>query len=144
MKKFGSEWGSIKTFWRKVFVSQCRKIPWGNPLLLHFFPVAKIFGWEGEYQDFTSKILCLTVRRIFLGEFFTVALFSGGEKFWIGGGVSRFSVENFVSHRAETFRRGDLYCCINFGYGKSLDQSGGVAIFSVEIFSSHSAENFRR
>ena len=47
-----------------------------------FFPVAKKFGWEGEYQDFTSKIFCLTVRKTFVGEFFTVAIIAGTEKVW--------------------------------------------------------------
>ena len=51
-----------------------------------------------------------------------------------GGGVSRFSVENFLSHSAEIFRRGILYCCNNFGYRKSLDKGGGVSRFSVEVF----------
>ena len=58
-----------------------------------FFPVAKKFGWEGEYQDFTSKILCLTVRRIFLGESFTVAFFSGGEKFGLEREYQDFPLE---------------------------------------------------
>ena len=80
-----------------------------------FFPVAKKFGWEGEYQDFTSKIFCLTVRKTFVGEFFTVAIIAGTEKVWIGEGVSRFSVENFMSHSDEKFLRGILYCCINLG-----------------------------
>ena len=37
-----------------------------------------------------------------------------GEERGGGGGVSRFSVENYLSHCAEIFRRGILYCCINF------------------------------
>ena len=41
-------------------------------------------GWE--YQDFPSKFFCLTVPKIFIGESFTVALISGTEKVWIGGG----------------------------------------------------------
>ena len=40
-------------------------------------------------------------------------------------GVSRFAVENCLSHSAEKFRRGIPYCCINFGYRKSLDKRGG-------------------
>ena len=63
--------------------------------------------------------------KIFVGESFNVALFSGIEKVGIrGGGVSRFSVESFLSHSAENFCRGILYCCINFGYGKSLEKRG--------------------
>ena len=82
-------------------------------------------GGGGEYQDF-PKIFCLTVPKISVGESFTVAIISGIEKVWIReGGVSRFSVENFLSHSAENFRRGILYCCNNFGYRKSLDERGG-------------------
>ena len=36
--------------------------------------------------------------------------------------MSQFSVENFLSHSTETFRRGNLLCCVseNFGYRKNL------------------------
>ena len=117
------------------------------------FSVSLISGAEkvwiregGEYQDFPSKILCLTVPRISVGESFSVAIISGIEKVWIReGGVSRFSFEIFLSHSAENCRRGILYCCNNFGYRKSLDKRGeGVSRFSVEKFLSHSAEKFRR
>ena len=68
-----------------------------------------------EYQDFASKIFCLTVRKTFVGESFAVAIISAAEKVWRrGGGVSRFSVENFISPSAGNFRRGNLYCCIFF------------------------------
>ena len=40
-------------------------------------------------------------------------------------GVSRFSVKMFLSHSAENFRTGILYCCNNFGYQKNLDKRGG-------------------
>ena len=82
------------------------------------------------YQDFPSKIFCLTLPKISLGESFTVAIISGIEKVWIrggyhdypskflshctkvfhwyrkfswigGGGASRFC-RNFLSHRTET------------------------------------------
>ena len=49
-------------------------------------------------------------------------------------GVSRFSVEIFLSHSAENFRRRNFYCCINFGYRKSLDSEGGVSRFCFETF----------
>ena len=52
-----------------------------------------------------------------------------------GGGISRFYVEIFLSHTAENFRGGILYCCINFGYQKSLERrGGGVSRCSVEVF----------
>ena len=34
----------------------------------------------GDYQDFPSKIFCLTVPKIFVGEPLSVSLISGTEK----------------------------------------------------------------
>ena len=74
-------------------------------------------------------------RKISLGNTSVYQKISGSEKFYAserGEGVSRFSVENFLSHSTENFRRRILYCCNNFGYRKSLDK-GGVSRFSVEV-----------
>ena len=57
-------------------------------------------------------------------------------------GLSRFSVEIFLSHSAESFHRGILWCFIIFGYRKSLDKRG-VSRFSVENFLTHRAEKLR-
>ena len=96
-------------------------------------------------HDFSFKIFCLAVPKNFAGEHFSVSLISGSEKVWIrgGGGVSKFSAENFLSHSAENFRRGILYCCNNFEK-VWIRGGGGISRFSVEIFMSHSAENFRQ
>ena len=61
----------------------------------------------GEYQDFPSKNFRLTVPNLSGGGgIFSVSLLSGIEKDWIrGGGVSRVSVKNCLSHSAEKFRR---------------------------------------
>ena len=37
-----------------------------------------------------------------------------------GGGVSRFSVESFLSQSAEKHRKGSLHCFTNFGHQKML------------------------
>ena len=96
-----------------------------------FSGIEKVWIGGGEYQDLLSKILCLTVPKKSVGESFCVALISGSKKVWIGwGGVSSFSVENFMSHSAENFRRGVLYCCINFEYRKSLEKRWG----SIKVF----------
>ena len=62
------------------------------------------------------------------------------------GGVSRFSVENFLSHSAEKIRKGTLKSFINFGYGNIFCSRGLCHDFrfSVENFLSLSAEKFRR
>ena len=80
-------------------------------------------------------------------ESFTVALFPGTEKVWIeGGGSIKIIRPIFLSHSVEKFRRGILYCCINFRWRKSLWTRGGkgVSRFSIKDFLSHSAENLRR
>ena len=97
----------------------------------------------GEFQDFQSKIFCLTVPKISVGEAFTVAIISGIEKIWIRvGGVSRISVENFLSHSAEKIRRAILHCFNNFGYRKSLDKRGGIKIFRRKFFCLTVPKNF--
>ena len=54
-----------------------RKIPVAKKLM------DKRGGGGGEvsrYQDFPSKVFCMTVPKIFVGEPFSVSLFSGVEK----------------------------------------------------------------
>ena len=50
-------------------------------LFFRKFPVAKKFmdKRRGEYQDFPSKIFCVTVPKIFVGEPLSVSLISGIE-----------------------------------------------------------------
>ena len=51
----------------------------------------------GSIKIFRRKFF-VSVPKKFLGEPFSVSLISGTEKVWIrGGGVSRFSVDVFVS-----------------------------------------------
>ena len=97
-----------------------------------------------EYQDVPWKFFCLTLPKTSVGETSIVALTSGTGKICKRRGqISRLSVEKFLSHSAENFCRGILYCCNNFGYRKILE-SRGVSIFSVESFLCHTAENFPR
>ena len=80
----------------------------------------------GEYQDFPSKHFCLTVRKIYVVESFTNAFISGSEKVWKEGGEYQgFAPNLFLSHIAEKFRGGILYCCIIFGHPKGLDKREG-------------------
>ena len=61
--------------------------------------------------------------------------------------MSRFSVENNLSHSAEKFRRGTLLCCVpeNFRFHRNLwRRGGGVPGIPVENFLSHSAEKIHR
>ena len=52
----------------------------------------------GGYQDFPSKVFCLTVPKIFVGEPFSVSLISGKENFYASEGyVTIFRRKFFVS-----------------------------------------------
>ena len=83
--------------------------------------------------------------KISVGASFTVALISGSEKVWIGrGGVSRFFVENFLSHSTENLRREFFIVALISGTEKVWRRGVGVSRFSVENFLPHSAENFRK
>ena len=92
--------------------------------------------WGDGYQDFLSKSFCLTVPNISGGESSIIALISGTEKVCKGGGWSiKMFRRSLLSHTAENFRTGNLYCCINFGYWKSLDKKGAnIKIFRRNFF----------
>ena len=47
------------------------------------------------------------MQKIFVGEPFGVSLISGMGNVWIRGGDINIFVENYLSHSAENFRRGD-------------------------------------
>ena len=72
----------VSRFSVKIFLSHSAEKFRRGTLLCCFrnFPVAKKFmdkrGW-GEYQNFPSKIFCLTVPKIFVGEPLSVSLISG-------------------------------------------------------------------
>ena len=53
------------------------------------------------YQDFPSDVICLKLLKNFVGEPFRASLVSVPKKFMNKMGVSRFFVENFLSHSAE-------------------------------------------
>ena len=83
--------GGVITFSRRKFlVSQHRENSWASLQCFRKFGVSKNFMHNRGYHNFPSKI-------------------SGFEKLYgWRGGVSRFSVENFLSRSAEKFRSGIL------------------------------------
>ena len=59
-------------------------------------------------------------------------IFGIEKNLWIGGGISRFSVEIFISLSAEKFRMGILLFLRKCMVSKSfMDEKGGVSRFSV-------------
>ena len=71
---------------------------------------------------------------------------SGIEKFYAseGGGVSRFFVENLLSHSTEKFHWGTLRCFRKFHVSQNFMHKKGISLNSVEKSLSHSAEKIRR
>ena len=63
-------------------------------------------------------------------------------------GISRFSIEIFLSHSTEKLPRGTLLCFTKFLVSKKfMDKRGGVAEyhdFPSKVFLSYTAESFRR
>ena len=128
--------GEYQDFPSKIICLTLRKFSVGESFTVAVISGSeKIYGQEGggEYQDFPSKIFCLTLPKISVAESFTVALILRTEKVWIGGGVSRFSVEKILS-QCRKVRRGILYCCISFGYRKNLDKRGEYQDFPSKFF----------
>ena len=106
-----------------------------NPSVLCFrtLPVAKKFMDKrggGEFQDFLSKFLCLTVPKTFVRKSYCFwKNFWFQKKLWMKKGVSRFSVENFWSHSAKKFRGHPPNVSENLGYREILCILGGITFF---------------
>ena len=83
----------------------------GNPLSVSLLSGAEKVSMReggGNYQDFLSKNFFLTVPKKIVREPIRVSLISGLENFFCFSGLChdfRFSVEIFLSHSDEKFRR---------------------------------------
>ena len=66
--------------------------------MFHLFGYRKSLDERGGgYQDFPSKVFCLRVPKISVGESFTVAIVSGIKKIWFrGGSIKIFRRKFFV------------------------------------------------
>ena len=79
------------------------------------FPVAKnSMDRKRGYLVFPSESFCLTVPNSFAGEPFVLCFrtFPVTKKIMDKRGVSKISVEIFLSYSAEKFRRVSLLCCV--------------------------------
>ena len=113
------------------------------------------FKGGGEGVTISSIFFCLTgLKRKSLYRKDSVFQEIPGiaKKLWIGGDISRFPVEIFMSHRAEKFRDGIPLLLRKFQVSKSfLDEKGGITFFRQNLqvsqcrkFSLASLEGFRR
>ena len=65
-------------------------------------------GGGGEYQDFPSKIFCLSAEIFRRESLVCFRNFRVSEHFLRKRGLSRFPKENLLSHRTEKLRRANL------------------------------------
>ena len=147
------EWGeSIKIYRWKIFVSHCRNFRRGILYCCISFGYRKSLDKKEEgvsllsFENFLShsaekflrwNLLCCVSKNSRLRKSLWI------RREW-GESIKIYRWKIFVSH-CRNFRRGILYCCISFGYRKSLDKKEeGVSLLSFEIFLSHSAEKFLR
>ena len=93
--------------------------------------VSENFWWRktlwvrrrGKYQDFPWKNFFVSqCRKNSQGNPLGCHWFRVSKNFMLQRVMSRFSIENFLSHSTETFRRGTLLCCVseNFWWRKTL------------------------
>ena len=62
------------------------------------------------YQVFPSKIFCLTVQKIFVGEPFGVSLISGIENVWIRRGEYQYFSSKIICLRVPKKFVGEPFC----------------------------------
>ena len=116
--------GEVSRFPSKIFCLTVPKKIVGEPFRVSLISgFEKFYASEGYVTIFGRKIFVSQRRKILQGNpsvlcfgKFPVANNFLNKK----GGVSKFSVDNFLSQSAEKFRRGTLWCVITFGYRKFL------------------------
>ena len=109
-------WRTLWCFTKKIFYRKFSCIGEGG-------------GWHHGFVNFFLSHR--TETKSFVKEPFCFRNFSGIEKnLWIRGGLSRFSVEFFMSHSAEKFLEGILLFLRKFLVSKSfMDEKGGITFF---------------
>ena len=94
-------------------------------------------------RTFRSKFFVSKYRKISLGNTSVYQKISGIENFYAsergggGGRVSRFFVENFLSHSTEKFRWGTLRCLRKFRVSQNFMHKKGISLNFVEKSLSH-------
>ena len=109
-------------------------------------PLISIFYAKEGVSRFFVEIFCLKLLKKFAGEPSGVSENFGYRKILClkGGGVLRFSVENFLSHSIQTFRRGTLLFFGKFLVAKNVKdkrERGDITIFRRNCFVSQYRKN---
>ena len=116
IEKFYASEGYVTIFCRKIFCLTVPKQFVEEPFCAVFQKISGSRG-GGEYQDFPSKIFCLSAEKFRRGNFVLLQKFPLAKKFMDkrGRGVSRFSVEFFFSQCRKISQRNlSVLCFRNF------------------------------
>ena len=106
----------------------------------------KFLERRGEYQEFPSKVFCLTLPGIFVGEPISVSLFFGQRQIFCFRGLRHgFLSKNFCLPEPKKFVGEPFFVSQSFWYRKKIWRRGrGVSGVYVENSLSHFAEKVRR
>ena len=90
----------------------------------------------GEYQDFPSKNLCLTVTKNSVGESFTVALILGNEKVWIRKGVYQGFASKILCLTVPKLSVGESFTVALFSGSEKvwIGGRGSIKIFRRKVY----------
>ena len=117
--------GKYQDFLSKNFCLTVPKKFVGEPSRVSLISgIEKFYAWS-LCHDFSSNFFVSQYRKTSQGNHSVLCfgMFPVANKFMDKkGGVSKLSVENFLSHSAKKFRKGTLPCCVseNFRWRKSL------------------------
>ena len=110
--------------------------------------VSKVLMYRRGSIMVLSKIFCPEGPKNIVSCPFCVSdFFWYGKNLWIrdrGWGVSRFSVENSLTHSAKKFCGGTIQCFTKLRVSKNFMHKKRISLFSLDFFLSHSVEKIRK
>ena len=146
--------GEYRKFPSKILCLKMQKTFVGESFSLSLISgIEKNYASEGYFTIFCRSVFVSLPKQFVEEPFCTVfRKNSGGDKVKGkegGRGVSKFSVEKFLSHSAETLVEEPFSAVFQINAGgekKIMEKMGerGISIFSVEKFLTQIAETFRR
>ena len=113
-KKFVPKWGTSRFSTEKFLSHTAEIVCRGTILTVNSFGYRKNFCLRGLCRDILAKFFSFIVPENIVGEAFFVP-----QSFWYRKcmdkrrGVPKISVEIFLSHVAEKFRRGTILGCVS-------------------------------
>ena len=118
----------------KSFVSQYAKVSWERLLRFKFFGISETFLRITVFLQFFCRTVAKNFVRIHL-MFQKVSNVRYRKKLMLKNGISRLSVENFLSQSAEKFRWGTLCYIRKVRLSKNFMPKRVMSLFSVEFMS---------